>query len=163
MSKASRYSGSQSNSVITALGVKDKFEQLIVTFADSGRTHKRAFQGLTSQVPALPALASVRLYAPPQQQHASARILLFIFNLLMFSQVLSSVMTLSLSVTMLPTTLPNGKNHPCSLTCYSMPVPSINDFAPTVDKPFVLGLPTGSSPIPTYKALIEKVKEGSLS
>ncbi|OJA15145.1 hypothetical protein AZE42_04690 [Rhizopogon vesiculosus] len=39
----------------------------------------------------------------------------------------------------------------------------INDFAPTADKPFVLGLPTGSSPIPTYKALIQKVKEGSLS
>jgi len=39
----------------------------------------------------------------------------------------------------------------------------INDFAPTADKPFVLGLPTGSSPIPTYKALITKVKEGSLS
>lgn len=39
----------------------------------------------------------------------------------------------------------------------------INDFAPTADKPFVLGLPTGSSPIPTYKALINKVKEGSLS
>ncbi|KAG1758417.1 hypothetical protein EDD22DRAFT_910539 [Suillus occidentalis] len=39
----------------------------------------------------------------------------------------------------------------------------INDFAPTAEKPFVLGLPTGSSPIPTYKALVNKVKEGSLS
>ncbi|KAG1831540.1 hypothetical protein EV424DRAFT_1371507 [Suillus variegatus] len=39
----------------------------------------------------------------------------------------------------------------------------INDFAPTASKPFVLGLPTGSSPIPTYKALINKVKKGSLS
>ncbi|KAG8221368.1 glucosamine-6-phosphate isomerase [Butyriboletus roseoflavus] len=39
----------------------------------------------------------------------------------------------------------------------------INDFAPTADKPFVLGLPTGSSPIPTYKALIKSVKEGKLS
>lgn len=39
----------------------------------------------------------------------------------------------------------------------------INDFAPTASKPFVLGLPTGSSPIPTYKALVNKVKEGSLS
>ncbi|KAG1871804.1 hypothetical protein DFJ58DRAFT_762523 [Suillus subalutaceus] len=39
----------------------------------------------------------------------------------------------------------------------------INEFAPTAGKPFVLGLPTGSSPIPTYKALINKVKEGSLS
>lgn len=39
----------------------------------------------------------------------------------------------------------------------------INDFAPTPEKPFVLGLPTGSSPIPTYKALIKLVKEGKLS
>ncbi|KAI9571717.1 glucosamine-6-phosphate isomerase [Boletus coccyginus] len=39
----------------------------------------------------------------------------------------------------------------------------INDFAPTADKPFVLGLPTGSSPIPTYKTLIKFVKEGTLS
>jgi len=39
----------------------------------------------------------------------------------------------------------------------------INDFNPTPEKPFVLGLPTGSSPIPTYKALIRMVKEGKLS
>ncbi|KAF9460754.1 glucosamine-6-phosphate isomerase [Collybia nuda] len=39
----------------------------------------------------------------------------------------------------------------------------INDFSPTPDKPFVLGLPTGSSPIPTYKALIAMVKKGQLS
>ncbi|KAF8995513.1 glucosamine-6-phosphate isomerase [Cyathus striatus] len=39
----------------------------------------------------------------------------------------------------------------------------INDFAPTSERPFVLGLPTGSSPIPTYKALIKMVKEGKLS
>ncbi|KAK1229132.1 Glucosamine-6-phosphate isomerase (Glucosamine-6-phosphate deaminase) (GNPDA) (GlcN6P deaminase) [Marasmius sp. AFHP31] len=39
----------------------------------------------------------------------------------------------------------------------------INDFEPTSEKPFVLGLPTGSSPIPTYKALIKHVKEGRLS
>ncbi|KAI0779574.1 glucosamine-6-phosphate isomerase [Fomes fomentarius] len=39
----------------------------------------------------------------------------------------------------------------------------INDFAPTADKPFVLGLPTGSSPIPTYKHLIKLVKAGKLS
>jgi len=39
----------------------------------------------------------------------------------------------------------------------------INDFAPTAEKPFVLGLPTGSSPIPTYKHLIRLVKEGKLS
>jgi glucosamine-6-phosphate deaminase len=39
----------------------------------------------------------------------------------------------------------------------------INDFAPTAEKPFVLGLPTGSSPIPTYKVLINLVKEGKLT
>ncbi|KAF7321424.1 Glucosamine-6-phosphate isomerase [Mycena kentingensis (nom. inval.)] len=39
----------------------------------------------------------------------------------------------------------------------------INDFNPTQDRPFVLGLPTGSSPIPTYKALIKLVKDGKLS
>ncbi|KAI0644673.1 hypothetical protein C8Q79DRAFT_973078 [Trametes meyenii] len=39
----------------------------------------------------------------------------------------------------------------------------INDFSPTPDKPFVLGLPTGSSPIPTYKHLIKLVKDGKLS
>jgi glucosamine-6-phosphate deaminase len=40
---------------------------------------------------------------------------------------------------------------------------SINEFEPTAEKPFVLGLPTGSSPIPTYKALIKLVKDGKLS
>ncbi|KAI0246386.1 glucosamine-6-phosphate isomerase [Lactifluus subvellereus] len=39
----------------------------------------------------------------------------------------------------------------------------INDFRPTPEKPFVLGLPTGSSPIPTYKHLIRLVKDGKLS
>ena len=36
-------------------------------------------------------------------------------------------------------------------------------FAPTADKPFVLGLPTGSTPIPTYQHLVEMVKAGELS
>ncbi|VDC07095.1 unnamed protein product [Peniophora sp. CBMAI 1063] len=39
----------------------------------------------------------------------------------------------------------------------------IKNFGPTPEKPFVLGLPTGSSPIPTYKALIALVKAGKLS
>jgi len=39
----------------------------------------------------------------------------------------------------------------------------IKEFNPTANKPFVLGLPTGSSPIPTYRALIRMVKEGKLS
>jgi len=55
------------------------------------------------------------------------------------------------------------RKHPSFLAYDSVLTPSINDFAPTADKPFVLGLPTGSSPTPTYKALIEKVKQGSLS
>lgn len=39
----------------------------------------------------------------------------------------------------------------------------INRFAPTESKPFVLGLPTGSSPLGTYKNLIEFHKNGQLS
>jgi len=36
----------------------------------------------------------------------------------------------------------------------------INAFKPTAEKPFVLGLPTGSSPLGTYKKLIELHKTG---
>jgi len=39
----------------------------------------------------------------------------------------------------------------------------INKFNPTSDKPFVLGLPTGSSPVGVYTELIELVKRGNLS
>ncbi|VWL85114.1 glucosamine-6-phosphate deaminase [Oceanivirga miroungae] len=39
----------------------------------------------------------------------------------------------------------------------------INDFNPTEDKPFVLGLPTGSTPILVYKELIELNKKGAVS
>jgi glucosamine-6-phosphate deaminase len=39
----------------------------------------------------------------------------------------------------------------------------INHAKPTADKPYVLGLPTGSSPIGTYKALIKLYKEGKIS
>ncbi len=40
---------------------------------------------------------------------------------------------------------------------------SINNFAPTAQKPYVLGLPTGSTPIGTYKELIEMNKNGKVS
>ena len=39
----------------------------------------------------------------------------------------------------------------------------INAFGPTETRPFVLGLPTGSSPLGTYKQLIAMVKQGKLS
>lgn len=39
----------------------------------------------------------------------------------------------------------------------------INKFAPTPKKPFVLGLPTGSSPVPTYKRLAQLCKHRKVS
>jgi glucosamine-6-phosphate deaminase len=36
-------------------------------------------------------------------------------------------------------------------------------FAPTPERPFVLGLPTGSSPLTVYKKLIEFFKAGDVS
>ena len=39
----------------------------------------------------------------------------------------------------------------------------ISKAAPTADKPFVLGLPTGSSPVGTYKYLIELYRQGVIS
>ena len=39
----------------------------------------------------------------------------------------------------------------------------INAFSPSQNKPFVLGLPTGSSPLGMYKKLIELNKKGEIS
>jgi glucosamine-6-phosphate deaminase len=39
----------------------------------------------------------------------------------------------------------------------------INKFKPTQKKPFVLGLPTGSTPIGTYKQLVQFYKQGKVS
>jgi glucosamine-6-phosphate isomerase len=39
----------------------------------------------------------------------------------------------------------------------------INQFAPTAERQFVLGLPTGSSPIGTYNKLVDFCKAGELS
>ena len=39
----------------------------------------------------------------------------------------------------------------------------INTFGPTSKKPFVLGLPTGSTPLGTYKELIALNKAGKVS
>lgn len=40
---------------------------------------------------------------------------------------------------------------------------NINQFSPSADRPFVLGLPTGSTPLGTYKKLIELYKSGKVS
>ncbi len=42
-------------------------------------------------------------------------------------------------------------------------IEKINKFAPTPEKPFVLGLPTGSSPIPTYEELVRRYKNGDIT
>jgi glucosamine-6-phosphate deaminase len=42
-------------------------------------------------------------------------------------------------------------------------IKKIKDYKPTPAKPFVLGLPTGSSPISTYRELIRRCKEGDIS
>ncbi len=39
----------------------------------------------------------------------------------------------------------------------------ILDYGPSKDRPFVLGLPTGSTPIGTYQGLVELHKQGTLS
>lgn len=39
----------------------------------------------------------------------------------------------------------------------------INEFAPTAERPFILGLPTGSSPVGMYQTLVRAYKEGRVS
>lgn len=39
----------------------------------------------------------------------------------------------------------------------------INDFKPSADKYFVLGLPTGSTPLGMYRKLVEFHNEGKVS
>lgn len=39
----------------------------------------------------------------------------------------------------------------------------INEFKPTKERPFVLGLPTGSSPVGMYRALVKAYQEGRVS
>ena len=42
-------------------------------------------------------------------------------------------------------------------------VKRISDFKPTAQRPFVLGLPTGSSPLECYKHIIKLFKDGKVS
>jgi len=57
--------------------------------------------------------------------------------------------------------------HPQILSCNLNQLPPskerINDFAPTEDRPFVLGLPTGSSPEGVYELLVKAYKAGRIS
>lgn len=39
----------------------------------------------------------------------------------------------------------------------------INAFNPSADRPFILALPTGSTPLEAYKSLIEMHKAGQVS
>lgn len=38
----------------------------------------------------------------------------------------------------------------------------INECKPTASRPFVLGLPTGTTPVGVYKILVEKHKDGEV-
>jgi glucosamine-6-phosphate deaminase len=50
-----------------------------------------------------------------------------------------------------------------SKTAAEIVISRINEAQPTAEKPFVLGLPTGSSPIGMYKELVKAYKEGRVS
>lgn len=45
----------------------------------------------------------------------------------------------------------------------SFVIQRIKDFEPTASRPFVLGLPTGSTPLKTYQRLIQAFREGKVS
>jgi 6-phosphogluconolactonase/glucosamine-6-phosphate isomerase/deaminase len=46
---------------------------------------------------------------------------------------------------------------------YSQKIERINVFDPSPENPFVLGLPTGSSPEGIYKHLVRRYKNGDIS
>lgn len=51
----------------------------------------------------------------------------------------------------------------CSLWAADHICKKINDFAPSAAKPFVLGLPTGSTPLGVYKELIKRCQKKEIS
>ncbi|UDG80667.1 Glucosamine-6-phosphate deaminase [Candidatus Hartigia pinicola] len=55
--------------------------------------------------------------------------------------------------------------NPCSVGTWSAQyiADKINTFHPTAKRPFVLGLPTGETPLPTYKALIALYQANKVS
>ena len=56
-----------------------------------------------------------------------------------------------------------GESDQCAAFTATLIVDRINAFGPTKDRPFVLGLPTGSTPIKTYQKLIQLFREGRVS
>lgn len=52
--------------------------------------------------------------------------------------------------------------HAASSYAANYIVNRINAFKPTAENPFVLGLPTGSSPQGVYKILVERYKAGEV-
>lgn len=66
----------------------------------------------------------------------------------------------------LPTTLLVRASDPCSpqsFTAHPRHPERIKTFDPTPDRPFVLGLPTGSSPVLIYQTLVQRHKAGDIS
>ena len=53
---------------------------------------------------------------------------------------------------------PNYQQLSCWAAAYV--AKKINEFKPTAEKPFVLGLPTGGTPLGTYKELINLYNKG---
>ena len=51
----------------------------------------------------------------------------------------------------------------CSVWAADYMCKKSTEFAPTASKPFVLGLPTGSTPLGVYKELIKRYREGKIS
>lgn len=51
----------------------------------------------------------------------------------------------------------------CSVWAADYICKKITDFAPAASKPFVLGLPTGSTPLGIYKELIKRYRDGKIS
>lgn len=57
----------------------------------------------------------------------------------------------------------NNNYETCSKWAANYIVYKIKSFRPSADKPFVLGLPTGSTPLGTYQELIQLYKNGKIS
>lgn len=54
-------------------------------------------------------------------------------------------------------------SHAASMYVANYVVERIKAFNPTPEHPFVLGLPTGSSPLVVYEILVAKYKAGEVS